>query len=115
MKRSALLKKKYSTDNIRTILLCVDEAFANAVIWGNRKNASKKVLVRYYVSKELFAISIEDQGDGFEVDASLSPKLDKDLLKPSGRGIFFISTYIDKVIFNSKGNQILLIQYNKQQ
>jgi len=89
-------------------------------IWGKfiqhrldiNNNRSKKVLINSYLGTKYFAISIEDEGNGF--DWKSLPALSPDnLLNYNGRGIFLTKIYYDEVIFNQKGNIVTLKKYTK--
>jgi len=47
------------------------------------------------------SISVKDQGNGFKADDIPNPLDAENLLKPSGRGIFYIRTFMDEVEFRS--------------
>ncbi|MCX6553182.1 MAG: ATP-binding protein, partial [Acidobacteria bacterium] len=42
-------------------------------------------------------ISVRDQGEGFDPDALPDPLAPENLLKSSGRGIFFMRSFMDDV------------------
>jgi serine/threonine-protein kinase RsbW len=45
------------------------------------------------------SISVRDQGNGFKAEEIPNPLDTDNLLKPSGRGIFYIRTFMDEVEF----------------
>jgi serine/threonine-protein kinase RsbW len=47
------------------------------------------------------AILVKDQGAGFQVDDLPNPLDPENLLKPSGRGIFYIRSFMDEVEFRA--------------
>ncbi len=53
---------------------------------------------------------IRDEGPGFNVAALPDPTDPENLLKPSGRGLLLIRTFMDEVRFNDLGNEITLIK-----
>jgi serine/threonine-protein kinase RsbW len=44
---------------------------------------------------------VRDQGSGFKIDDLPNPLDPENLLKPSGRGIFYIRSFMDQVEFKA--------------
>lgn len=83
------------------ICLSVRESVANAIQHGNQEDESKKVGVRFRIDRHRLLITVSDQGRGFD-ESSLPDPLDAgNLLKPSGRGVFFVHTFMDKVTYQN--------------
>ena len=81
------------------ILMAVREAVANAIKHGNRMDMSKNVHVEMDVVADTLAICIRDEGEGFEPTAVGDPLAPENRLKTSGRGIFYMRTFMDEVRF----------------
>jgi serine/threonine-protein kinase RsbW len=77
--------------------LAVREAVTNAVIHGNKLDEAKVVEVRLSNTPEALEISVHDQGSGFNPNNVPDPTKDENLLKDSGRGIFFMRNFMDEV------------------
>lgn len=77
--------------------LAVREAVTNAVLHGNRQDESKTVDVTLKSSPDAVEISVHDQGAGFNPDDVPDPTAAENILKSSGRGIFFMRTFMDEV------------------
>jgi serine/threonine-protein kinase RsbW len=77
--------------------MAVREAVTNAVLHGNREDASKQVEVKFYYSPTSFEITVRDQGAGFDLGEVPDPTETDNLLKTSGRGILFMRTFMDEV------------------
>jgi serine/threonine-protein kinase RsbW len=91
----------FDEDAAHWIGMSVRESVTNAIQHGNKLDLSKKVEICFEVAPDRLAVTVRDQGCGFQVDNIPNP-LDKDnLLKPSGRGIFYIRTFMDEVEFRS--------------
>ncbi len=75
----------------------VREAIANAVIHGNKFDESKFVEITVQTSPDSLEISVHDQGAGFNPEALADPTEEENLLKSSGRGIFFVRNFMDEV------------------
>jgi serine/threonine-protein kinase RsbW len=77
--------------------MAVREAVTNAVIHGNKLDEAKVVEVKLSNTPERFEISVHDQGSGFNPNDVPDPTKDENLLKTSGRGIFFMRNFMDEV------------------
>jgi len=86
-----------SDDAAFGIDMAVREAVTNAVIHGNRQNIDKAVDLTLRSSPDAVEIIIHDQGDGFNPKEVPDPTEDANLLKTSGRGIFFMRSFMDEV------------------
>jgi anti-sigma regulatory factor (Ser/Thr protein kinase) len=53
---------------------------------------------------------VRDDGPGFDPSVLPDPRDPENLVKPSGRGVLLIRTFMDEVAFNDKGNQITMIK-----
>ena len=77
--------------------MAVREAVTNAVIHGNRQDESKAVELTLKSSPDAVQISVHDQGHGFNPTEVPDPTEAENILKTSGRGIFFMRTFMDEV------------------
>ena len=77
--------------------MAVREAVTNAVLHGNRQDESKTVDVTLKSSPDAVEISVHDQGAGFNPEEVPDPTPAENILKRSGRGIFFMRTFMDEV------------------
>lgn len=91
----------FDEDSAHWIGMSVRESVTNAIQHGNKLDISKKVGIRFQVQPDRIAIFVKDQGAGFCIDEIPSPLDNENLLKPSGRGIFYIRTFMDEVEFRS--------------
>jgi serine/threonine-protein kinase RsbW len=89
----------FEDDTAHWIGMSVRESVTNAIQHGNKLDQSKKVDIRFEVAPEYLEISVKDQGNGFRVDDLANPLDPENLLKPSGRGIFYIRSFMDEVEF----------------
>lgn len=81
------------------ILMALREALANAIKHGNLQNAAKRVDVEMEVVADTLQIRIRDEGSGFEPQDVADPLAPENRLKTSGRGIFYMKTFMDDVRF----------------
>jgi CheY-like chemotaxis protein/anti-sigma regulatory factor (Ser/Thr protein kinase) len=128
-------------EDILNLKIGIEEAITNAVEHGNlgitfdeksaaiqegrlaaliadkgRKSdeAGRAVRIASRLSPELFEISIQDDGEGF--DWRTLPTVEpENLLVFNGRGIFLTKIYFDEVIYNEAGNAVTLRKRKPQQ
>jgi serine/threonine-protein kinase RsbW len=77
--------------------MAVREAVTNAVVHGNKLDDAKVVELKLRNTPEVFEISVHDEGAGFNPNDVPDPTQDQNLLKTSGRGIFFMRNFMDEV------------------
>lgn len=70
----------------------------------------RKVHVTATLTPEEAKYVVRDEGDGFDPAMLPDPKDPENLLKPYGRGIMLIRTFMDEVEFNDRGNEITMIK-----
>lgn len=90
------------------ILLAVTEGVTNAILHGNKEDEEKSVSVTVNSDAEKIAVSIEDQGAGFNPEDVPDPTADGNLLKTGGRGVFLMKEYADEVAYNDSGNRVTI-------
>ena len=81
------------------LLMALREALANAIKHGNRQDTSKRIHLEMDVVGQNLQISIRDEGQGFDPAAVDDPLAPENRLKTSGRGIFYMKTFMDDVRF----------------
>ena len=96
------------------ILMAVREAVANAIKHGNRQDLSKHVHLEMDVVGNTLVISIRDEGEGFDPGAVDDPLAPENRLKTSGRGIFYMRTFMDDVRFqrHADGGMEIVLKKN---
>jgi serine/threonine-protein kinase RsbW len=88
-------------DAVHWVGVAVRESVINAIKHGNREDSTKTVTIEFALDasdrpREL-VVRVIDQGKGFEPDAVADPLAPENLLKSSGRGIFFMKSFMDDV------------------
>ena len=91
----------FDEDTIHWIGMSVREAATNAIQHGNKLDPEKKVDIYFGIAPEHLDIWVKDQGTGFKIENLPNPLDPENLLKPSGRGIFYIRSFMDKVEFRA--------------
>lgn len=90
------------------VRLAIEEAVINAIKHGNRMDKAKRVTITYSVDEKECAISVEDEGPGFDPASVPDPTADENLELTHGRGLVLIRAYMDNVSFNKRGNRITM-------
>ena len=92
------------------LFVALDEAFVNAVKHGNKFNTQKLVRVTAELSSREATFTVEDEGEGFDVNSIPDPLDPENLFKTSGRGVLFIYNIMDEVKYNERGNRLTMIK-----
>ncbi len=87
-------------DGSHWVGMAVREAVANAIKHGNKLDSRKKVFASFHLEDETLAINITDQGAGFDPSKVQDPLNPRNLMKTSGRGIFYMKTFMDEVDYS---------------
>jgi serine/threonine-protein kinase RsbW len=85
------------------------EALSNAMLYGNHRDPTKRVLLEIAFLQECIEARVTDQGDGFDPAAVPDPTSPENLTKPCGRGLFLMRKLLDEVRYNDMGNQVTLV------
>ncbi len=93
-------------DTVHWIGVAVRESVINAIKHGNREDAGKLVTVEFtftpIAGPDQLIVSVLDQGGGFDPDAVANPLDPANVLKSSGRGIFFMRSFMDDVVLRRR-------------
>lgn len=92
------------------LFVALDEAFVNAVKHGNKFDPGKLVRITAEVSKAEAKFTIEDEGEGFDVNSIPDPLDPENLFKTSGRGVLLMYNIMDEVMYNDRGNRLTMIK-----
>ncbi|HEV7766347.1 MAG TPA: ATP-binding protein [Thermoanaerobaculia bacterium] len=87
-------------DGSHWIGMAVREAVANAIKHGNKLDVHKKVNATFELQGYELEITISDEGQGFDPEKVSDPLNPQNLMKTSGRGIFYMKTFMDQVSYS---------------
>lgn len=87
-------------DGSHWIGMAVREAVANAIKHGNKLDVKKKVHATFTLRGTELEIEISDQGEGFDPEKVSDPLNPQNLMKTSGRGIFYMKTFMDEIRYS---------------
>jgi serine/threonine-protein kinase RsbW len=104
----------FDEDTTHWIILAVREGISNAIKHGNKCDLLKKVVVKMSYQDHQLSVTIEDEGDGFDPNKVQNPLLPENLLKSTGRGIFYIKSFMDDVEYEFKDNNGTILKMKKQ-
>ena len=82
--------------------LTISESMINAIRHGNQSDPTKDAYLSITFDGENVEIIVEDQGEGFKLDELADPTQAENLLKPCGRGILIIRSFMDEVKLSQK-------------
>jgi serine/threonine-protein kinase RsbW len=89
-------------DAVHWIGVAVRESVINAIKHGNREDYGKLVTIEFSIAPPAapteFVVRVVDQGEGFEPEEVADPLAPENILKSSGRGIFFMRSFMDDVV-----------------
>jgi serine/threonine-protein kinase RsbW len=91
----------FDEDSVHWIGVAVRESVINAIKHGNKEDAAKPVTVEFGFtpidSPTELVVSVIDRGAGFVPEEVADPLAPENILKSSGRGIFFMRNFMDDV------------------
>ena len=84
--------------------LAVREAVANAIKHGNAADPGKQVEVEVVLEEGEVVVTVRDEGHGFDPQLVANPLAPENLLRPGGRGIFYMRSLMDAVDYRFGAN-----------
>ncbi len=90
---------RWDDDTCYWLVTATREAVSNAIRHGNHQQAEKLVRIEYRFENGEVTIRVEDEGEGFDPETVPDPTLPENLLRPHGRGIFYMRRFMDRVEF----------------
>lgn len=90
--------------------VALTEALSNAILRGNGEDAAKEVRVRVELTDDAVVVEVEDEGQGFDLEACTEdPTAPENLEREDGRGLFLMRALVDRVEnFRGVGNVVRL-------
>jgi serine/threonine-protein kinase RsbW len=86
--------------------LLAREALTNAILHGSACDPGKTVRYVFEIRREWLLMTVEDGGPGFDWRASAAAPVDDGATR--GRGVSIFGLYADHVVFNRRGNRLVL-------
>ena len=94
----------FDADASHWMSVAIRESVTNAVRHGNKLDPAKRVVIRFEYGTSRFKVSVEDEGEGFDPAEIPDPLAEENLLRASGRGIFFMKNFMDEVSYHFEPN-----------
>jgi len=91
----------FGQEEAHWIGLSVRESVINAIKHGNKLDSAKHVDVKFVINDNEIIIYVRDRGEGFDPNCIPNPLEPTNLLNPNGRGIFYMRTFMDEVMFSN--------------
>ena len=105
-------------DATHWVSVAVRESVINAIKHGNRQDATKRVTVEFSLSPhdapDAFVIAVLDEGEGFDAGHVANPLDPENVLKSSGRGIFFMRSFMDDVQMSRRPEGGMVVRMTKK-
>jgi serine/threonine-protein kinase RsbW len=105
-------------DAIHWVSVAVRESVINAIKHGNREDRRKHVTVEFMLTPrdraERFTVSVLDEGEGFDPGEVGDPLAPENVLKSSGRGIFFMRSFMDEVSIERRPEGGMAVRMSKK-
>jgi CheY-like chemotaxis protein len=107
------------------VAIAFREMLMNAIEYGGRFRSDQYVEISYVRAKHMVLCRVKDPGEGFTLDeiehaATRNPHDDpvrhfeyRDAkgLRPGGYGVLLARKLVDELIYNERGNEVLLVKY----
>lgn len=101
---------KVKEDVYGNIVISLTEAVNNAINHGNKRDPEKNVKVTAYLQNPfLLAITVEDEGSGFNYASIPDPTLPENMLSESGRGVFIMRAITDGFEYQKNGSSLTML------
>ncbi len=110
----ALERLGLDDDSRHWVGIAIREAVANAIKHGNRQDPDKEVEVELAIVGDQAIIRVVDQGEGFDLQEVDDPLAPENLLKPNGRGIFYMKNFMDEIEYDSRPDGGTVVTLRKQ-
>ena len=98
----AIKEYRLSDELAHWIELTISESMINAIQHGNKSDPTKEASLQISSDGNMIEIIVEDEGRGFTLDKIADPTDGANLLKPSGRGILIIRSFMDEVVLSQR-------------
>ena len=82
--------------------LTISESMINAIRHGNQSDPTKNARLTIASDGKDIEVVVEDQGTGFRLEDLADPTRTENLLKPCGRGILIIRSFMDEVVLSTR-------------
>ncbi len=112
-----LASTRMPVETLQDLRFAIDELGRNAVEWGNRGRAGKRLTLSYCLLEDKVLLKIEDEGEGFTPAAVPDPAEDpagslrqrqEEGKRAGGFGIHLVRRMMDEVLYSERGNVVIM-------
>lgn len=106
----------FEGEEVDWVGLSIREAATNAILHGNKGDASIPVELSFRQYEDRIVVTVTDQGEGVDEDKLPDPLDPENILKPGGRGIFLVKSFMNNVYFGSSptgGTELVMEKFLK--
>lgn len=104
----------FDDDAAMWISMAIREAVINAIRHGNKEDRSKCVDIHYLINHDSLSVRVSDRGEGFDPTTAPNPLDPENILKPSGRGIFYMKAFMDEVEYSPRPGGGTVVRLTKK-
>jgi serine/threonine-protein kinase RsbW len=108
----------FDEDATHWVSVAVRESVINAIKHGNREDRAKHVTIEFTLGPRAtpteFTVLVMDEGAGFDPEEIGNPLDPENMLKSSGRGIFFMRSFMDDVAIARRPEGGMLVRMSKK-
>jgi serine/threonine-protein kinase RsbW len=90
----------FDEESVHYMTVALRESVVNAIRHGNSGDEQRRVAIEFVVGDRSLEVRVQDEGQGFDPSAVPDPVAEENLLKPTGRGIFFMRSFMDVVDYS---------------
>jgi serine/threonine-protein kinase RsbW len=90
----------FDEEAVHYMSVALRESVVNAIKHGNRGDEGKRVAVEFVMFADALEFKVQDEGTGFDPGRVANPVEPENLLRPDGRGIFFMRNFMDEVSYS---------------
>lgn len=101
-------------DAMMNLGLALREATVNAMKHGNKLSEHALVRIIFHLNATRLLVTVKDQGEGFDFDEDVDPRLPENLDKTSGRGLFLMRTFVDSLQFHHEPGEGMAVSLIKK-
>ncbi|MHC4887132.1 MAG: response regulator [Planctomycetota bacterium] len=110
-------------DEREDLRVAIDELGQNAIEWGNRDDRNKQIRLSYCIFHDRIVFKVIDEGEGFEPENLRDPSVDPlqhimarmaEGKRAGGYGVYITGQLMDEVVYNEKGNCVILTKLLKK-